>query len=103
MFQSGEAWTAWDGTPYGYSSGTSRFAEPAGSRRGASHWQVDLNYTQNWEFMEGYTARFRADIFNVFDKQTGYSYNPYVTSDLFGTPRQYYNPRRVQLAVGIKF
>ena len=103
VFQSGEAWTAWDGTPYGYSSGTSRFAEPAGSRRGASHWQVDLNYTQNWEFMEGYTARFRADIFNVFDKQTGYSYNPYVTSDLFGTPRQYYNPRRVQLAVGIKF
>jgi hypothetical protein len=53
--------------------------------------------------MEGYTARFRADIFNVFDKQTGYSYNPYVTSDLFGTPREYYNPRRVQLAVGIKF
>ena len=103
VFQSGEAWTAWDGTPYGYSSGTSRFAEPAGGRRGASHWQVDLSYTQNWEFVEGYTARFRADIFNVFDKQTGYSYNPYVVSDLFGTPRQYYNPRRIQLAVGVKF
>lgn len=103
VFQSGEAWTAWDGTPYGYSSATSRFAEPAGSRRGASHWQLDLSYTQNWEFIEGYTARFRADVFNVFDKQTGYNYNPFVTSDLFGTPRDYFNPRRIQLAVGVKF
>ncbi|NVK57012.1 MAG: carboxypeptidase regulatory-like domain-containing protein, partial [Alteromonadaceae bacterium] len=103
VFQSGEAWTAWDGTPYGYSSGTSRYAEPAGSRRGASHWQVDLSYTQNWEFMEGYTARFRADVFNAFDKQTGYNYNPFLTSDQFGQARSFYNPRRVQLAVGVKF
>ncbi|GGF76844.1 carboxypeptidase regulatory-like domain-containing protein [Alteromonas lipolytica] len=103
IFQSGEAWTAWDGGYYGYASSTTRFAEPAGSRRGASHWQMDLSYTQNWEFMEGYTARFRADVFNVFDKQTGYNYNPFATSDLFGTPRNYYNPRRIQLAVGVKF
>lgn len=103
IFQSGSAWTAWDGTPYGYSSSTSRFAEPAGSRRSASHWQVDLNYTQGWEFAEGYQAHFRADIFNVFDKQTGYNNNPFLTSDLFGTPRNYYNPRRIQLEVGVKF
>ena len=104
IFQSGEAWTAWDGTGYGYAtSHTSRYAEPAGSRRGASHWQVDLSYTQNWEFVEGYTARFRADLFNVFDKQTGYNYNPYLTDDNFGEARSYYNPRRVQLAVGVKF
>ncbi|WP_083273000.1 TonB-dependent receptor [Alteromonas confluentis] len=103
IFQSGGAWTAWDGTPYGYSSSTTRYAEPAGTRRDASHWQLDLSYTQYWEFVEGYTARFRADLFNVFDNQTGYSANPLMTSELFGQPRNFYNPRRIQLAVGIEF
>ncbi|WP_181405138.1 carboxypeptidase regulatory-like domain-containing protein [Aestuariibacter sp. GS-14] len=102
IFQSGEAWTAWDGALYGYSSSTSRYAEPAGSRRGASHWQMDLSYTQNYEFMDGLVGRFRADLFNVFDKQTGYSYDPY-PGDNFGSPRSYYNPRRIQLSVGLSF
>ncbi|MEC7691857.1 MAG: carboxypeptidase regulatory-like domain-containing protein [Pseudomonadota bacterium] len=102
IFQSGEAWTAWDGTPYGYASGISRYAEPAGSRRGASHWQLDMNYTQNWDVSD-YTVKFRADLFNVFNKQTGYDYNPYVTSEEFGQPRDYYNPRRLQLSVTVQF
>lgn len=102
IFQSGEAWNAWDGSLYGYSSSTSRFAEPAGSRRGASHWQLDLNYTQDWVISD-YTVKFRADLFNVFDKQTGYNYNPYVTADSFGEPRNYYNPRRLQLSLIMQF
>ena len=48
-------------------------------------------------------AKCRADLFNVFDNQTGYSANPLVTSELFGQPRNFYNPRRIQLAVGIEF
>ena len=101
IFQSGEAWTAWDGSVYGYSS-SSRFAEPAGSRRGASHWQMDLNYTQNWQ-IDQYNLKFRADVFNVFDKQTGYSYDPVTDSAEFGNPRQFYNPRRLQLSVSLQF
>lgn len=103
VFQSGEAWTAWDGSVYGYSSSTSRYAEPAGSRRGASHWQLDLSYSQDVEVMEGYTARFRADLFNVFDKQTGYSYDPYVSNETFSQAREYYDPRRLQLSVRMSF
>ncbi|MEG3768227.1 TonB-dependent receptor [Alteromonas sp. 14N.309.X.WAT.G.H12] len=102
IFQSGEAWTAWDGTVYGYSSSTSRYAEPAGSRRGASHWQVDLNYTQDWNISD-YTLKFRADVFNVFNKQTGYNYDPYVSNETFGEPRSYYDPRRLQLSVTMQF
>jgi hypothetical protein len=103
VFQSGEAWTAWDGSLYGYSSSTSRYAEPAGSRRGASHWQLDLNYTQDYVVNEDITLKFRADLYNVFNKQTGYNYNPYTSDDTFGKARSYYNPRRIQLSVGLTF
>jgi hypothetical protein len=103
IFQSGEAWTAWDGSLYGYSSDTSRYAEPAGSRRGASHWQVDLNYTQDYALTEDYVLKFRADIYNLFNKQTGYNYNPYMSSSTFGEARDYYDPRRLQLSVGMSF
>ncbi len=103
VFQSGEAWTAWDGSLYGYSSSTSRYAEPAGSRRGASHWQVDLNYTQNYVVNDDITLKFRADLYNVFNKQTGYNYDPYTPDDTFGEARDFYNPRRIQLSVGLTF
>ena len=47
--------------------------------------------------------QFRADIFNVFDRQTGYNNNPYVSSETFGEYRNYYSPRRVQLSFNFKF
>lgn len=103
VYQSGEAWTAWDGSIYGYSSSTSRYAEPAGSRRGASHWQLDMSYSQNFDVMEGFDLKFRADLFNVFNKQTGYNYNPFVTDSTFGEPRSYFQPRRLQLSVSMSF
>ncbi|GAB3036406.1 TonB-dependent receptor [Bowmanella dokdonensis] len=106
LYQSGQPWEKWDPTYYGYAetvSATSRFGEPAGSRRSASHWQLDLNYTQDWVLNDTFTMKFRADLFNVFDRQTGYNIDPYFFDDTFGTPRSYYNPRRLQLSVGVEF
>ena len=103
VFQSGKPWEAWDGSIYGYSSGTTRYSEPAGSRRSPSHWQLDLNYTQDFKFSGDMELQFRADIFNVFDRQTGYNNNPYVSSENFGEYRNYYSPRRVQLSFNFKF
>lgn len=102
-FQSGDVWEAWDGSPYGYSSSTIRNIEPAGSRRGKSHWTLDLNYTQDYEITPDYTLEFRADLFNIFDVQTGYRNDPYVDNSTFGLPRSQYAPRRLQLSFGIKF
>ncbi|WP_193161505.1 carboxypeptidase regulatory-like domain-containing protein [Microbulbifer hainanensis] len=103
VYQSGQPWEAWDGSLYGYSSGTIRYAEKAGSRRSDSHWQMDLNYTQNFNVYADYMLKFRADVFNVFNNQTGYSIDPYVDSATFGEPTRYYAPRRLQLSVGMDF
>jgi hypothetical protein len=103
LFQSGDVWEAWDGTLYGYSSSTIRYAEPAGSRRESSHWQLDLNYRQDFALTDDINLEFAADIFNVFDKQTGYNYDPYVSNDTFGQPRNLILPRRLQLSVNLTF
>lgn len=103
VFQSGKPWEAWDGSSYGFSNGTSRFDEPAGSRRSASHWQLDLNYTQDVKIAGNFEMQFRADLFNVFNRQTGYNNNPYVTSETFGESRNYYNPRSLQLSFNFEF
>lgn len=106
-YQSGQPWAIWDATYYGYSptdgNTSSRYAEPAGSRRSSSHWQLDLSYTQNFKLTESLNMRFRADLFNVFDRQTGYNINPYANSTTFGEARNYYSPRRLQLSIGIDF
>jgi hypothetical protein len=39
----------------------------------------------------------------VFDKQTGYDYQPSLHSPVFGLPRSYYSPRRFQLAARLQF
>tara|TARA_R110002167_G_scaffold181944_3_gene382301 strand:- start:322 stop:3252 length:2931 start_codon:yes stop_codon:yes gene_type:complete len=103
VFQSGDVWEAWDGSEYGYSSSTIRYAEPAGSRRESNHWQLDLNYTQSFDISDDLVMKFRADVYNVFDKQTGYSYEPIVSSSTFGAARSLINPRRVQLSVNVSF
>ena len=68
-------------------SDTNRYAEPAGSRRSDSHWQLDLNYTQNFQLTERSNLQLALDLFNVFDKQTGYNIEPQVHNSAFGTPR----------------
>ncbi|WP_250458875.1 carboxypeptidase regulatory-like domain-containing protein [Microbulbifer litoralis] len=104
VYQSGEPWETWDGSIYGYTDdSTNRYAEKAGSRRSSSHWQMDLNYTQNFDISGDYTLRFRADVFNLFDRQTGYNIDPYIDSVEYGEARSFYKPRRVQLSLGMDF
>ena len=103
VWQSGTVWNAWDGSIYGYSSSTIRNAEPAGVRREPSHWQLDLNYTQDFDLGRNMVLQFRADIFNVFDNQTGYNYDPYVSNTTFGQPRSLISPRRLRLSFSLDF
>ncbi|MGH9456362.1 MAG: carboxypeptidase regulatory-like domain-containing protein [Thermoanaerobaculia bacterium] len=106
LFQSGHAWEAWSWEPYrhltGSRSDTNRYAEPAGSRRTDDHYQLDLNYTQSIP-VAGLNLQLVADMFNVFDKQTGYSPQPASHSSLFGVPRIRHSPRRLQLSVRLQF
>jgi hypothetical protein len=105
--QSGQPWEAWSYEPYialtTSTSDTSRYAEPAGSHRSPSHWQLDLNYTQNIKLPGTLNLQLVADLYNVFDKQTGYSYQPSVHSAVFGQPRLYFDPRIFQAAARIQF
>lgn len=105
LYQSGSPWETWDGTPYGYSSDTIRFVEKAGKHRSDAHYQLDLNYVQNFYFGgdQRYNLQLRADLFNVFDNQTGYNINPYIDSAGYGDPRNYFNPRRIQLLAKFLF
>lgn len=117
VYQSGEPWTRWEDTPWadeiaayraatGRGTSTSdfmRFAEPAGSRTTDAHWQLDLNYTHNFRLFDNQVLQLSADIFNVFDNQTGYFIQPRVDRAGFGEPRRWYRPRRIQLAVKYMF
>jgi hypothetical protein len=105
--QSGQPWEKWSYEPYialtTSTSDASRYAEPAGSRRSPSHTQLDLNYTQNFRLGSWTNLQAVVDLFNVFNKQTGYNYDPAAHSATFGTPRSYYDPRRVQVALRVRF
>jgi hypothetical protein len=106
--QSGQPWEAWNYEIYAPLVGTStsdtnRYAEPAGSRTTDPHWQMDLNYTQNIRLGDRLNLQVAADLFNVFDKQTGYNPQPSVHSSVFGEPRNFFDPRRFQLAARLRF
>ncbi len=108
LFQSGQAWETWSGAYYGLNprgsyEAVSAYAEKAGSRRSSSHWQMDLNYTQDYVINPELVVKFRADLFNVFDRQTGYDIEPIDFATQYGKPRRWYNPRRVQLSVRVDF
>jgi hypothetical protein len=107
VMQSGEPWEAWDSNVYrDFTSSTSdtiRFAETAGKRTSGSHYQLDLNYTHNFEVFGNSNIQLRADIFNVTDNQTGYNIRRSVNASGFGDPNNFYKPRRFQLAVKYQF
>ena len=107
IYQSGQPWEAWSVLPYrhltGSTSHTSRYAEPAGSRTTDAHYQLDLNYTQSFLFGDRYEIELRGDVFNVFDKQTGYNIQNVEPQAGFGEPRSFFDPRRFQLGVAFKF
>jgi len=106
--QSGQPWETWNyevfkplvGTS---TSDTNRYAEPAGSQRSPSHYQLDLNYTQTIPLFSRYHAVVSADAFNIFNKQTGYNYQPSVHAATYGQPRNYYDPRRLEMTVRFEF
>jgi len=107
VYQSGQPWEIWNVEVYrdltGSTSDTNRYAEPAGSRTTSDHYQLDLNYTQNFPLRSRYNIQLRADLFNVFDKQTGYNIQNRANSAGFGNARSFYTPRRLQLALKFQF
>jgi hypothetical protein len=79
IYQSGQPYQLESFLPYvglgANASDTNRYAEPAGRRRSPSHHQVDLNYTQNVPIpWGGLNLQLVLDVFNVYDRQTGYNY-----------------------------
>ena len=107
VFQSGQPWEANSFEPYisltTSTSDSNRNAEPAGSRRTDSHWQMDLNYTQNIRLRNRINLQIVGDLFNVFDRQTGYDIEPAVHNSAFGRPRKFFDPRRLQVAARLQF
>jgi hypothetical protein len=105
--QSGHPWEMWSYEPYialtTNTSDTGRFAETAGSRRTDPHYQLDLNYTQNVALAGRLNLQLAVDVFNVFNKQTGYSPQPGVHNSEFGRSRVYWDPRRAQVAARLQF
>jgi hypothetical protein len=106
--QSGQPWEAQSYLPYVPFVGTStsdsnRYAEPAGSRRTDPHWQMDFNYTQNIRLANRMTLQIAGDLFNAFNRQTGYNIQPSMQNSQFGLPRHYFDPRRFQLAARLRF
>jgi hypothetical protein len=105
--QSGQPWETWNYEPYRSlttsTNETNRYAETAGSRRTDAHWQLDLNYTQNFRLRGRYTLQIAGDLFNAFNNQTGYDVEPRFHNSEFGNPRRYYDPRRFQLAARFQF
>jgi hypothetical protein len=111
LYQSGHPWEIWSYEPYGRdgqniigtsTSDTNRYAEPAGSRRTEGHYQVDLNYTQNFD-LAGLRLQFIGDAYNLTDNQTGYSPQPAVHLAAFGQPRLRHSPRRYNVALRLQF
>ena len=83
-------------------SDTNRYAEPAGSRLTPSHYQLDVNYTQELKISR-YRLQIVGELFNVANKQTGYNYQPSFNSALFGVPQTYWAPRRLQITARLRF
>ncbi|MCB1041825.1 MAG: TonB-dependent receptor [Acidobacteria bacterium] len=107
FYQDGQPWETWDVETYraftSSSSSTIRFSEPAGSRRSSDHYQLDLSLTHDFRIGNRYNLQVDLDIFNVFDKQTGYAIDPVASSVTYGQPNHYWAPRRYQLAIRFQF
>jgi Carboxypeptidase regulatory-like domain len=107
IVQAGQPWEAWSYEPYialtTNTSDTNRYTERAGSRRSPTHKQLDLNYTQDIPLPARLRLQLAADLFNVFNVQTGYNYQPSVHSSVFALPRNYFDPRVLQVVARLRF
>lgn len=78
LFQSGQPYQLESVLPYRAfttsASDTNRYAESAGNRRSPSHYQFDMNYTQNFPISHGINFQLAVDVFNLLDRQTGYNF-----------------------------
>jgi hypothetical protein len=105
--QSGMPWETTSVQPYtqytSSTNATNRYAEPAGSRRGAAWYITDLNYVQNIPLKGRYRLQGIVDVYNVFNVQTGYNFVSNLQSAQFGVPASYLNPRRVQISAKFQF
>jgi hypothetical protein len=106
--QSGQPWETWSYEPYialtTNTSDASRYAEPAGSRHTNPHAQLDLKYVQNVPLAARLHLQVDADLFNVFNGQTGY--NPqaaFHTGPAYALSRNFFDPRRFQIAARLRF
>ncbi len=84
VYQSGQPYQLESFIPYSSlttsTSDTNRYAEPAGRRKSPPHHQLDLKYTQNIPIFKSVNLVLIADMFNVYNKQTGYNYETRVGS-----------------------
>ena len=64
---------------------------------------MDFNYTQNFGLGKRVNLQLAGDVFNAFNSQTGYSFEPRVHNSAFNTPRLYFDPRRFQVAARLQF
>ncbi len=107
IYQSGQPWEIHSYEPYisqtTSTSDINRYAEPAGSQSTDDHYQLDLNYTQDFRIADSFLIQARVDIFNVFDNQTGYDIQRQVHTALYGLPRDFFDPRRIQIALRLEF
>jgi len=107
IYQSGQPWEMHSYEPYialtTSTSDSNRYAEPAGSHRTPDHYQLDLNYTQKFPLGDRFNLEARVDIFNVFDKQTGYDIQDNAHSANPGKPQNFFDPRRIRVAVKVEF
>ena len=105
--QSGQPWEKWDYSLYSAFTTsvveTIKYAEPAGSQRAPTHYQVDMNYTQNFTFMKRYGAQIALDVFNMFNKQTGYNIEPRSHAAGYATAQSFFDPTRAQIAFRFTF
>jgi hypothetical protein len=106
--QSGQPWETWSYEPYialtTNTSDTSRYAEPAGTHRTNPHAQLDLKYIQNFRLAPQVRLQLDADLFNVFNGQTGYNRQPGIhTGAAYGVSRNFFDPRRFQIAARLRF
>ena len=106
--QSGSPWESTNYEIYRPAVGTStsdtnRYGEPAGSRRTPSHYQLDLNYSQDIKMTDRIKLQLVANLFNVFNKQTPYNFQPSVHSSVFNQPASFFDPRRLEVDARIRF
>ncbi len=85
---------------------TNRYAERAGIRRTSEHHQLDLKYIQNFplrKLSSRANLQLVFDVYNVFDNQTGYNFQPSTISPAFNTPRSYFDPARFHVTARFQF